>query len=381
MDGLQTLTGAVEALPLDPLREALRGADAWVVGGVVRDLIAGAAVPPDIDVAVDADLEPILSRLSADGATIEVEASHARFGTATVLAGATRIDLARTRAETYSSPGALPDVSPAGIDADLARRDFTVNAMAIPLGGPGGPGGLLDPFGGVADLSARVLRVLHADSFSDDPTRAIRAARYASRLGLEPDPRTLSLLAATDLGTISDDRRRAELSRLAAESSAPAGFRLLAGWGVVELASERLDLIAAVDSLAALPPWNEGPSHREAAILLVAEGGERLSAALALAAATPERPSEAVRLCAGRDPEELLTAAAAGGGWITDYVERWRGVRLEIDGNDLLAAGIPGGPAVGAGLQGALERKLDGGLNGGREAELELAVELARRSI
>jgi tRNA nucleotidyltransferase (CCA-adding enzyme) len=88
-----------------------------------------------------------------------------------------------------------------------------------------------------------------------------------------------------------------------------------------------------------------------------------------------------VRLAAGHPAPELLLAAAAGGSWVDDYAREWSLVKLEIGGEDLMAAGIPEGPAVGAGLRGALERKLDGGLTGGREAELELALELARRAI
>lgn len=375
MEGRHDIRAAVEALPLGLVREALTGVDAWVVGGVVRDLLRGTAAPPDIDVAVDVELEPLLARLPA---AIEVEASHARFGTATVRVGGATIDLARTRSETYSHPGALPSVAPAGIEADLARRDFTINAIAIPLAEPGH---LLDPFAGAADLAANRLRVLHDRSFVDDPTRAIRAARYAARLRLEPDARTGELLAATDLETVSADRRDAELARLAAEPAAAEGFRLLAAWNVLDPGAEALELIAAVDAVAAEPAWSADPASRVDAILIAVAGGERLRSALTLAASTAAQPSEAVRLASGRAPAELLLAAAAGCPWMSDYVGRWRQVRLQIDGDDLIAAGIPEGPAIGAGLQGALERRLDGGLDDGREAELDLAVALARRAI
>lgn len=378
MDSPDQIRAAVEGLPLGPLREALAGVDAWVVGGVVRDLLRGADAPPDVDVAVDAELEPLLARLAAPGGGAEVEASHARFGTATVRIGETTVDLSRTRSETYAAPGALPAVAPAGIDADLARRDFTVNALAMPLSGPGD---LLDPFGGAADLAAGTLRALHDRSFIDDPTRAIRAARYAARLGLKPDPRTRQLLVATDLGAVSADRRDAELARLAAEPEAAAGFRLLAAWGVLRPGAEALGLIEEIDAAAGRAPWSANPGLRAEAILIAAEGGERLSPVLALAAAEPARPSEAVRLAAGRGAAELLLAAAAGAGWVVDCVERWSQVQLQITGEDLIAAGIPEGPAVGAGLRGALERKLDDGLEGGRDAELALAVEIARDSI
>lgn len=375
--GLQELRAALRELPIRPLREAIGDDGAWVVGGFVRDLLAGGEAPTDLDVAIDGDVEEIVGRLGSV-APVAIDAQHARFGTATVRIDGLSLDLARTRSEGYAHPGALPDVMPAGIDADLARRDFSVNAMAMRVDGEGE---LLDPFGGRADLREGVLRVLHGRSIADDPTRAVRAARYASRLGLEPEPGTLAQLRAADLNTVSEERRRAELTRLAAEASAAAGFRLLGRWGVLDLDDRRLDLVAAVDRLAAEPRWSDGAHLRTPAVMLAAAGGRSLERALKLAAARPERPSEAVRLARGHATEELLVAAAAGGDWVSDYVDRWREQRLLIDGDDLIAAGIPRGPAVGAGLQGALERKLDGALTGGREAELELAVELARRSI
>ena len=369
MGGPHDIREAVDSLPLGPVREALHGMRAWVVGGVVRDLQRGVAPPTDVDIAVDGDLEPVLERLSAETA-VEAGAHHERFGTATVRCDGLTIDLARTRSERYAAPGALPDVEPAGIEADLARRDFTVNAMAMPLAS----GDLLDPYGGAADLSAGVLRVLHDASFTDDPTRALRAARYASRLGLEPDERTRDLLAGVDLSTVSADRRRAELARLAEEPSAAAGFRLLADWGLITLSDDSIGLIAAIEG-------HSDPAVRSQAIMLVVEGGSEGAAALELARARPEQPSEAVRLAARRSPAQLLVAEAAGAGWVADYRSSWRDVALEITGEDLLAAGVPEGPAVGAGLRGALARKLDGELEGGREAELATAVELARGSI
>src|SRR5690606_1894726 len=108
-----------------------------------------------------------------------------RFMTAAVRAGEVAIDVATARRETYDYPGALPRVEPAAIEEDLGRRDFTVNAMALPL--QGAPE-LLDPHGGLADLEAGTLRLLHEASVRDDPTRALRAARYAARLGFKLDP-------------------------------------------------------------------------------------------------------------------------------------------------------------------------------------------------
>lgn len=372
-----SISYAVAGLPLGPLRAALAGVPAYLVGGTVRDLLAGRPLDRDVDIAVDADLEAFLAGLDPD-LPIEVEASHLRFGTATVAMDGLAVDLSRSRSETYPYPGALPEVLPAPIERDLARRDFSVNAMAVPLDSPAE---LIDPFEGATDLRAGILRVLHDSSFVDDPTRAIRAARYCSRLGLAPDPATRDLLRVCDLGTVSADRRRAELRLLAGEPRAAAGFGLLGEWRLLDLDAGALELIAAIGALALPAGLGGGEVARVEAIMAVIAEDERLRAAVALGRAEPERPSEAVRLAAGHSPAELLIAAASGGGWIGRLVEEWRPARLEIDGEDLIAAGVPEGPAIGVALRGALERKLDGGLDGGREAELELAVELARRAI
>ena len=121
-------------------------------------------------------------------------------------------DLATARAETYARPGALPTVKPGTIGDDLARRDFTVNAMAIELN-PRHFGELIDPHGGRQDINKKLIRVLHDKSFTDDATRIWRALRYEQRLGfqIEPDTRRLIKRDIDMLETISGDRIRHEL--------------------------------------------------------------------------------------------------------------------------------------------------------------------------
>ena len=114
---------------------------------------------------------------------------HWRFGTATVGVPGASVDLVTARSETYRQPGALPEVRPGSIAEDLARRDFTVNAMAVPL--TGDARGLVDPHGGRADLRAGIIRTLHTGSFRDDPTRIFRAARYSKRLGFSVHRETM----------------------------------------------------------------------------------------------------------------------------------------------------------------------------------------------
>lgn len=360
---------AVAALDLGPLRERLRGKHAYLVGGAARAIAAGRTPGGDIDIAVEGEVAPIVAGLEEHGRP----RTHDRFGTATVRVGEDRhVDLARTRTETYSAPGALPDVEPATIADDLARRDFSVNAIAIPLDPPHDP---IDPFDGAADLAAGILRSLHPASFRDDPTRAVRAARYCARLGLQPEEATRVGLEKADLTAVSPDRRDAELARLAAEAGAPSGFRLLSEWGVLPIAEEQLELLVAIDREAGAD-WD--PRDRVGAILAAVHGGPGLERSLELGRLEPDRPSDAVAAASGAADEILLVAAAAGGSWIGPYRREWRGVRLEISGNDLIAAGVDPGPAIGAGLEAALGLKLDGRLAGGREAELAAALRAAR---
>ncbi|MBW8059988.1 MAG: CCA tRNA nucleotidyltransferase [Solirubrobacterales bacterium] len=365
--------------PTDNLAEALRSAypelaavreaagedPVYLVGGAVRDLLLGRG-RSDIDLVVEGDAAALAAGLGAE--VVE----HERFATAKARLDGHEIDIAAARAETYPRPGALPEVRPTGeIAADLARRDFTINAMAIPLHGEPQ---LIDPHGGCADLEAGVLRALHPRSFADDPTRALRAARYAARFGFELEPETATLLREADLGTVSAERREADLLRLAAEPEAARGFELLAAWGLVEPRPGGVELAGRVAELLSAPPWS-GFARRDRAVLAAAlgpAGGEE-----ELAAARPPRPSEAVGLARGRDPAELVLARALGAEWLDRYLTEWRPVELEIDGGDLIAAGIPEGPALGRGLAAALRGKLDGEV-AGREGELEAALEAAR---
>jgi tRNA nucleotidyltransferase (CCA-adding enzyme) len=243
--------------------------------------------------------------------------------------------------------------------------------MALPLDDPR----LIDPAGGRADLETGVLRVLHPGSFVDDPTRALRAARYAARFGFSLEPETEELLRKADLSTVSEDRRAADLLRLAAEPEAPRGFELLAAWGLLELRPEGIELSRRVAGLLSDGPW-AGFAPVAPTVLRAAAGP--IAGEQALSQVTPPRPSEAVRLARGRDPVELVLARALGAEWLDRYLLDWRHVALEIDGEDLLAAGVPEGPAVGVGLAAALARKLDGEISPGRAAELEAALAAVR---
>jgi tRNA nucleotidyltransferase (CCA-adding enzyme) len=366
LDGLEA---RIEALPgVERARVAAleAGVRAYLVGGSVRDALLGLD-HVDVDIAVEGDHRKLVEALGGEARV------HDRFGTAAVKTPDGPVDVAATRAESYSRPGALPEVRPAGIEEDLSRRDFSINALAVPLAGPPA---IVDPHDGVDDLRAGVLRALHERSFADDPTRALRAARYAARLGLELDAETHRLLVAADLETVSGDRIEAELRKLAAEPAARRAFELAADWGLIELASEAGALIDSVDAVLTREPWSELASRTDA--ILAVRLGARPGAA-ELAAASPPTPSAAVELAHGHDGIDLVVARALGAEWLDRYVSEWRRVRLEISGADLLEAGVAQGPAIGRGLAAALRAKLDGEVAGAEE-ERRVALEAAGAS-
>ncbi len=350
---------------LETVREASRE-PVYLVGGAVRDLLLGHP-GTDVDLAVEGEASALAARLGA------VSAEHERFGTVKVDVDGHQVDLASIRTETYPKPGSLPVVARAeSIEEDLARRDFTINAMAIPL--QGAPR-LIDPYGGEGDLDQGLLRVLHGRSFVDDPTRALRAARYAARFGFELEPNTADLLRRTDLTTVSADRRLAELERLAGEGRACEGFEMLAEWGLIDLRAGGIELMEAVAELLKTPHWAE-EVPRERALVAAALGPP--GAEEVLASMWMPKPGEGVELAERRDPVELILARAMGADWLDAYLTAWRKVRLEIDGDDLIAAGIEQGPAVGRGLRAARTRKLEGEIRG-RDEELSTALAAALR--
>ena len=187
---------------------AATGRSAWIVGGALRDALLGIPVA-EIDAAVDGDPEPLARALEAAGRGRAVFLSKDRPGPRVfrLAAGGGELDLAAIEGAT--------------IEEDLARRDFTVNALALPAAG----GPLVDPFGGAEDLARRALRGVRERNFHDDPLRTLRAARLIATLGLSPDARLLawSRAAAAGLGGVAAERISAELARLlAAPRAAPA---------------------------------------------------------------------------------------------------------------------------------------------------------------
>ena len=392
MPGMERLLPALEGLP-----------PAYLVGGGVRDLLRGAD-PVDVDIAVEGDARSaaraVADRLGSGAREYE------RFGTATVETREGAYNFAGTRREAYDAPGELPRVEPASLDEDLRRRDFSINAMALGLTGDD-LGHLYDPCGGVADLEQGVVRVLHERSFQDDPTRLLRAVRYAARLGFELDPETERLareaVAADALSTVSGARIRDELMDLLRETDAPSGIERMRDLEIHSALHPELDPDPELVASAALGATAIGADRGIAALAALVENApeeldlwladlhlladERDAASRAarvgprIATTLRERehtPSELRELLA-REPLEALALALALRA-PSDPILRWvtelRGVGLEISGDDLLAAGVPEGPAIGRALDETLNRKLDGVVSG-RDQELETALQLA----
>lgn len=373
----------------------------WLVGGAVRDLLLG-LTPLDLDVVVEGDAPAAARRAAArlDGEAV----AHERFGTATVVAGGLRFDLVTARREAYPAPGALPEVEPAPLDEDLARRDFSIHALALGLSGES-QAVLREAPGGLADLEARRLRVLHDRSFPDDPTRLLRLVRYAARLGLAIEAHTESLARAAigsgALGSVSGARIGDELRLLLGEHTAVEALKRAAALGLDRALHPSLDAGEAANAAAG----TDVPAGARRDLVLLAAGsttfsredlrawldrlewtaGERdaIEAAaldareLAAGLARARRPSEIAALARDRPPEQLAMAALLGA---RPQVQTWdrdlRGLSLEISGDDLVAAGVPEGPRVGRGLDAALAARLDGDTDG-REDELRVALEAA----
>jgi poly(A) polymerase len=251
---------------LAALVEAAAGQRLALVGGVVRDLLLHRHHQdpwrglPDLDLVVEGSAAALVERLPEAlehqlRQTVPLrQQHHGRYGTVAVelelpahFGGIWLLDLASARQEVYPQPAENPRVSPGSLEQDLARRDLTVNAMALVLPrDAAAEAQLLDPHGGQADLAERRLRFVHHESLRDDPTRLLRAARYAARLGFGLAPEALEQ-ARTTLADwpwpwhMGDDpanappalatRLRMELELLLEREPWPQSLALLQQWG------------------------------------------------------------------------------------------------------------------------------------------------------
>lgn len=367
------LHSALDERDLETVRrlgEAAAGAELWLVGGSVRDALLGRRVV-DLDLVSErpaADLGPALADVL--GGSV---GARSQFGTLKLRIAGRAIDLTTARTERYAKPGALPTVAPGDLHADLARRDFSINAMAASLH-PDRFGALLDTQGGARDLERGLIRALHERSFQDDATRMLRAARYASRLGFAIEPATLGWIER-DLAyaqSISGPRLRREIERMLAEP-APARALLTAvrlgvlpaidvGLGapdvrdaLLQAMSRELSGLALLGALVyALPRERASAFCKRIAAtkrqMLVVEGVGRLRESEARLAVA--RLGGEVDLIVGSAPRPAVEAAAAAAAspMARRNLGRWLAAsqtRPLLDGEELMALGVEPGRKVG----------------------------------
>ncbi|MFA5088462.1 MAG: hypothetical protein WC552_05445 [Candidatus Omnitrophota bacterium] len=390
--------------------------DAYAVGGFVRDIFLGKE-NLDLDVVIVGEAIP-LARRWAEKRRAQIR-SYDRFGTATVfLENRYRVDFSSARRETYPSPGCLPKVEKGSIQDDLFRRDFTINALAVSMNKKSF-GALIDFFSGQEDLAKGKIRVLHQESFTDDPTRILRAVRFEQRFQFRLERQTACLLkkAAGKKAFLSvkPERYFAEFKKILMEKDPQRYLRRLNGLGELRF----LGLKSAVDfhlvgrvekrrsSLEKESLGNEEESwwiiffmalvHHESKRnvarmtsrfnfksvdrkkLKESQEIERLGARLA----KPDiAPSQIYRLLRSRDRESVLFLWLTSTGKnvqknIRDYFLHYEPVKLYVDGYDLMKLGVEG-ERVGKMLKYILDKKINGCLRT-RDDEWQLAKRLTEK--
>lgn len=363
------------------------GVSLYLVGGAVRDLLLGRPTE-DLDLVVEGDAETLASIIAKrlSGQVV----SRSQFSTAKIKVDGVSLDLITARSEHYSRPGALPQIAHGNMEDDLARRDFSINAMAFPLH-TGNKGQILDPFGGQADLSSGLIRVLHDKSFIDDATRIMRAVRYEQRLGfrLEDDTQTLLRRDLPMLDTISGDRLRRELHLLLKEDRCvetlvradqlgvmAAIFSSLEGSGEVvqsamgRIGQKTLDEYVYLGLLTYHLDSSDGEKiigrlrmpPRWAAVvrdtIALKDKLPRLSDAML----SPTQLYETLAPSANAAVQACALAAPSGEARrnLTLFLEKLRYVKPALGGKDLIELGVPQGPAIGEMLTRLRSARLEG---------------------
>ncbi len=405
------------------LYSAGRSADAlgwkiYCVGGSVRDLLLKKNTF-DLDILVENHGLEFARHFAREvKGTLKL---YRRFATAMVIVpGGIKVDITTTRGESYSEPGALPEVIPGSFEEDIRRRDFTINAMAFSLN-RGEFGRLIDLTGGLDDLRAGIIRVLHADSFRDDPTRIFRGVRFQQRLGFSIEPRTEELMrTAVDLRLfekVSPERLRHELELIFKEPDPPGAIESMARYDELRFIHPRLSYSNELKTqyywIRENYAWFRDRFREESlsrfrlyfgALLFslsenaIAETGKKFNLSLKFSGqliavkrrseeivrilSSPEEvaPSQVYSLLHGIDIEILLIIMSRTGSEylvsrIRRYLTEYRSVAGEVKGGDLKKLGIPPGPEYKEILNRLLSARLDGKVRS-REEELGLARRL-----
>jgi len=404
-----------EQLPsdiIDFIQKAGEAAEKWqqrlyVVGGVVRDLLLDRC-NTDLDLVVEGDAIKLAQAIAASKKASTTV--HTRFGTANLKWASRSVDFITARAETYARPGALPTVRPGSIHDDLARRDFTVNAMAIEIN-PRHYGELIDPFNGRQDLDKKLVRILHKKSFSDDATRIWRAIRYEQRLDFKIESETLRLIKRDIkmIETVSGDRIRHELELVFKEETPEKQLARAAELGVLEALhpSLRADEWLAETFAAArdknLPDPTPSPlylallcyrlNERELEQLikylrLTKTTTQVLYDTLAIKGKTKElaapglAPSIVYHLLHGYSATAYIAnSIGSDSETASEHIELYlsvlRHVKPALSGKDLEKLGVPIGPEIKDVLQKLREARLDGRIGTkGEEEEMVRGLSL-----
>ena len=381
------------------------GMPMYLVGGSVRDILLGEPAK-DLDIVVEGDAS-VLAFEVARGLSGEAPA-YSQFGTAKVKLEGQHFDLVTARQESYSKPGALPRVTPSTIREDLARRDFSINAMAIAISGPE-PGRLLDLHGGRRDVKNGVIRVLHPRSFEDDATRVLRAVRYEQRFGFKLEGETQELLASAVrdgmLGTISGSRLRRELEHMLNEERPHLPISRCGELGILQVIYSPLGNGSKVNGLVGQAIESPAMSYLAAlTYLLSATEGDAFIHRLRMPTrwAKVVRDTIAVRLKCSDDPEarpsiggpalskvqmcnfldrfspvsvwvnSMLASSPLVKGALEHFLTQWRYVKPSLNGKDLISLGVEQGPLVGEVLRDLRNARIEGIINT-REEEIQLA--------
>jgi tRNA nucleotidyltransferase (CCA-adding enzyme) len=371
----------------------------YLVGGAVRDLFLERC-NLDIDLVVEGDAIKMAKEIAEiNRAKVTI---HPRFGTAKLQWRNRSADIATARTETYAHPGALPAVKSGTLTQDLARRDFTVNAMAIEVN-PLHFGELIDPYKGERDIDKGLIRVLHEKSFIDDATRIWRALRYEQRLDFKIEPVTLSLVKRDidKLDTISGNRIRHEMEVVLNEEIPEKALKRAGELGVLSKIHPSLKgddwLANTFDAASERGVGDTTKSHLYLALLFYRLSASETEAVISYlrfpkAAAQILRDTSAIKgriielSTPGLSPSLVyeilhgyhLTAVeantiGAGSETATEHIELYlnvlRHVNPTLTGKDLLKMGVPQGPKIKEILQKLREARLDGIIDSRQEEE------------
>ena len=377
---------------LDAAAEEAGDGALYLVGGTVRDALLGAGMT-DLDVSVvGVPVEAFGQRLQQRlGGSL---ACHVDFGTCTLqLPSGVAVDIATAREELYAHPGALPNVTPSTFRKDLSRRDFTANAVALRLQPP--PPEIVDPYDGVADIDAHVLRILHPLSFVEDPTRIVRGARLAGRLAFRFDQdtaeRARAALVPEVLGGVSRTRLRSELELTLREARVAPCLASLQELGALNLMYGLPWPRAMLERLDELRSHGESVPDESYLLALLYDLDDDACAARLEEFHWPKRLAVVQRkireiAAAGAASDESLDDIGASGRAVLralddDLAARVRSfeeapVRRKLRGQDVLELGLPEGPQIGEVLAEVAEARA-----AGRVSSFDEERDLAQRLV